>query len=143
MGDVMKKSYLTQQKRILLDFLKSTSNSQYTIEEISLQLSDKNSIGKSTLYRIMNALVEEGKVSRIPCGNSRHFVYQYLDCPDCHRHFHLKCTKCGALYHLGNKESEIMHSVISLSDNFVIDESKSILMGTCGKCIKASKDTEV
>ena len=132
----MKKSYQTQQKRILLDFLKESKDTQYTIEQISEKLSQKHSIGKSTLYRIMNSLVEEGIVTRIPCGSSRHFVYQFLSLGDCHNHFHLKCTECGALIHLGKKESEIMQSVIKLSNDFDVDGSKTILMGRCGKCKK-------
>jgi len=127
----MKKIYQTHQRKLLIDFLMSHSEEQYTIEQIASALQN---IGKSTLYRLMNSLVEEGAVSRTPINNSRHFVYQVYNCDDCHMHLHLKCSDCGKLIHLGNKESEIMQRLIIESNDFDVDGSKTVLVGRCGQC---------
>lgn len=129
----MKKVYQTNQRKLLIDFLKSNASKRYTIEEISSNLSGFK-IGKSTLYRLMNSLVEEGAVSRISEGNSRHFVYQIYDTEDCNYHMHLKCSDCGALIHLGSEESASMKKILSDYNGFQVDGKKTMIIGKCYKC---------
>ena len=69
----MAKHYQTVGRRQLLDFLK-THTTPCTIEEIA----DALPVGKSTLYRLMGQLVEDGTVRRFVKGNSRRFTYQIL-----------------------------------------------------------------
>ena len=61
------KTYNTNQRQIIVDFLKNNSETQYTIEQIA---SKTVSVGKSTVYRLINKMVDEGVVSRRVKGNS-------------------------------------------------------------------------
>ncbi len=131
------KSYQTQQKKLLIDFLKKNSNNPLTIEEIAVGLQGESSPGKSTVYRLVNRLVEEGVVRRFPKGNSRHFVYQLLDCKGCADHMHCRCVTCGKLFHMDHKTSENMQQLL-MSSGFSIDPQKTTLMGICKGCNKGA-----
>ena len=78
--------YQTEQKKRLWDFLRHNKDAAFTIEELAIGIraeQGKQTPGKSTLYRQINKLVEDGKVKRIVKENSRHFVYQLLDGNNC------------------------------------------------------------
>ena len=85
------KTYHTHQRASLLNFLKENSEHAFTIEEIIENLHGDD-IAKSTVYRLMQKLVEESLVHRTVKGNSRSFVYQYISDEKCENHLHIKCT---------------------------------------------------
>ena len=127
------KSYQTQQKRMLLDFLKENSQTPLSIEQIAAGLTGENAPGKSTVYRLINRLVEEGAVRRFAKGNSRHFVYQLLDCRDCADHMHCRCVSCGKLFHMNHQLSKDMERLLA-AGGFSLDTGKTTLLGTCKGC---------
>ena len=58
--DKGKKTYQTEQKKQLLDFLREHKEEHYTIDQIILNLQGEHTPGKSTVYRLIKQLVEEG-----------------------------------------------------------------------------------
>ena len=128
------KTYHTGQRQIMLDFLKINADKQFTIEEIAESISEKNGLGKSTIYRLMTKFVEEGAVRRFIKGNSRQFLYQHLAGDHCDSHLHLKCIKCNKLIHLDEDTSKEMLLHVLKKSRFEIDESKTILFGECLDC---------
>ena len=127
------KGYQTEQKRMLLTFLEKNQAHPLTIEEIVFGLSGEHAPGKSTVYRLMNQLVQEGVVRRIVRGNSRHFVYQLLDCRDCADHMHCRCVSCGKLFHMNHQLSKDMERLLA-AGGFSLDTGKTTLLGTCKGC---------
>ncbi len=125
------KSYQTRQKKQLLDFLQQNSSNPLSIEEIAAGL--KEGTGKSTVYRLVNRLVEEGSVRRFTQGNSRHFVYQLLDCHGCSDHMHCRCVSCGKLFHMDHKASSNLKETLALG-GFSLDTANTTLLGTCQGC---------
>lgn len=132
------KSYQTKQKKLLLDFLKENSGNPLTIEEIAAGLTGEEAPGKSTVYRLVNRLVEEGSVRRFPKGNSRHFVYQLLDCHGCREHMHCRCVSCGKLFHMDRSVSLELKQTLA-SGGFSLDTANTTLLGTCKGCSKEEK----
>ena len=131
--------YLTAQKRILLSFLKKNSERSFTVEEIAEGIKvdmPLNAPGKSTVYRLMTAFVEDGTVRRFVKGKSRRFVYQIVKSENCNFHLHLRCTKCSKLVHLDNRESAALISKIKNLCNFSVNQSETVLMGLCSECEK-------
>lgn len=124
------KTYHTRQKTAVLGFLEAHPQQQYSIQELHEALGDVS--GKSTLYRLIQQLVDEGCVRRFARGASRTFFYQYLGCSDCSGHLHLKCTDCGALVHL---EASVSEQVAALVEDreFELDE-QTMLYGRCRRC---------
>lgn len=127
-------SYNTKQKNMLMDWLTRNSDRSYTIEQLAEGLAEtEDAPGKSTVYRLVNRLVEEGEVKRFVKGNSRHFYYQ-LAGSDCNGHLHLKCTSCGALLHMSHEQSEAITTTVLTSSLFSIDSQRTTLFGICAEC---------
>ena len=138
------KRYQTSQKQTIIDYLSIHPERQFTIEELSNELTGENgrysSIGKSTIYRLMNYMMEEGIVRRMVKGNTKQFIYQYAGEEECSFHLHMKCLECGKVLHMNNKNSELIHNMLQDNNQFQLDLKDTLLMGTCGVCdIKENK----
>ena len=125
------KTYNTNQRQIIVDFLKNNSETQYTIEQIA---SKTVSVGKSTVYRLINKMVDEGVVRRTVKGNSRQFLYQYAATAGCASHLHMKCRECGKILHMDDERSKDLMNLLQESTKFDLDIKETLLMGTCEKC---------
>lgn len=131
--------YHTDQKDRLLDFLGQNTTRQLKMEEIVSALDGK--VGKSTVYRLMRSLVEEGRVRRFELG--RTIYYQYLSGAACDSHLHLKCTVCGRMQHLDCSVSTFLRRQILATDRFELDDRMTLLFGLCADCReRASKTPE-
>lgn len=125
--------YNTKQRRALLEFLKENSEKALTVEEIAS--GTRGEVSKSTAYRLMTKFVEDGLVHRSVKGNSRNFLYRYINDGSCEGHIHMKCVGCGKVYHLGGEAARMIQDDINKSAKFVID-SKTVLLGKCEDCKK-------
>ena len=145
------RSYNTNQKKLIVDFLKNNAEKQYTIEELAENITSSPTevfegdeaeqssqsapkIGKSTIYRLINKMVEEGSVRRTVKGNSRQFLYQYADIEECKFHLHMKCRECGKLFHMDDEKSKKLMDMLHDGNGFDLDMRETLLMGTCEKC---------
>lgn len=128
------KPYQTEQRRRLLEFFESNRDKQYSIDEISLALSENSVISKSAVYRNVDKMVKEGLIQRLAGAGSRKFLYQYTAGAACAGYFHMQCVKCGCISHLDEATAEIMKAAISQSHEFILDGRKTILYGVCRKC---------
>ncbi len=130
--------YQTEQKRVLLAYMKAYSEESFTIEELCERLKQETALtaapGKSTVYRIMPKLVEEGLVKRFVKGNGRKFLYQMVCGEHCDRHLHMKCSVCGKLYHMEDAESEALFWQVMRKHHFQLDEGRTVLFGQCEGC---------
>jgi Fur family ferric uptake transcriptional regulator len=129
--------YKTEQKQQLLEYLRRNRESAFTVEELADGICAENhnhAPGKSTLYRQINKMVEEGKVKRIVKGNSRHFVYQITEEEGCHAHLHMKCVECGKLLHLDDDLSRELMDRVRRSSSFSVDGESTVLFGECALC---------
>lgn len=132
--EIGKKVYQTEQKKQVLQFLKANNKKQYTIDEIVAGIQGENKPGKSTIYRIIKQLVEDGQVKRSNKNNTRQFVYQLLDGEACHHHFHMQCDNCGKLFHLKEEETKMVQGFLQQQEEFQLDVSRCVLYGTCTAC---------
>ena len=125
--------YNTEKRTELLDFLKQGKGQAFSIEEIC-QAILKDGRGKSTVYRLISKLVDEGEVRRIADGKTRHVTYQYIHSGHCAEHLHLKCKECGRLIHLDGELSFTLERRILKTEGFILDGG-ALLYGRCEKCI--------
>ena len=132
-------SYHTEQKKLLLAYLTKHKDNSRTIEEITQGLrlfaSDSTSVpGKSTVYRLINKLLEEGKVKKFSKEGTRQAAYQLVEGAHCSSHLHLKCTECGRIFHMEDKLSDELISKISDDQSFVVNRTETVLYGKCRIC---------
>ncbi len=131
---IMKAEYKTKQKNSLIGFLKANHSRQFSINEIC-EAVKSNGIGKSTVYRNISHLCEEGAVRRFRGEGGKSVLYQYVGKDSgCDSHFHLKCTACGRLIHLDCKDVMRLKAHINAHHNFSIDIAHTVFYGLCGGC---------
>ena len=135
--------YATEQKKLLIDFLREHHESSFSVDEIVLEMKKINGVkvpATSTVYRLMTKLVEEGRVKRFVKGHSRQFLYQIVDRDHCRSHLHLRCMDCGKLIHLNEKLSDELLDVIRSTSDFSVNEEETVLVGACSDCSRAKKE---
>lgn len=133
----MKGTYQTQQRKILLGFLSSAHDRQFTIEEIIEELKAQgHNVAQSSVYRLMKKLVDEGLVRRHSKEDSRQYVYQIMKSEECHSHLHLQCTECGRLVHLSHEATKEAKQWMQGATGFELDHEKTYLYGRCTDCKK-------
>lgn len=125
--------YKTEQKKILLDYLSTHAERAFSLEELVPPLVARG-VGKSTVYRLVARLVDEGAVRRYLREGRRGYTYQYFAKQDCHAHLHLRCTDCGRVLHLCEGVSQELRSLLSTDCGFALDGEKTMLYGRCAAC---------
>lgn len=93
-------------------------------------------VGQATVYRALKTLEREGMVKKyfIPEGTGA--CYQYSgDSPECGKHCHLVCERCGAVVHMGSDRLATFVAEARGQSGFAIDERRLAFYGLCEKCI--------
>lgn len=122
--------YKTEQKQQLINFLSKNCDRSFTVDEIAASIN----VGKSTIYRLIPALVSSGTVKRFTKSVGRCSYYQFVKCAHCSSHLHMKCVSCGKILHMDNTESDtLLHDIFQNSD-FSVDKNQTILFGKCSDC---------
>ena len=133
-------SYRTRQRAAILQYLKTHPHAHLTAEELCDALHAHGvSVGKSTVYRALDMLVDAGVVRRFTASPGEGTCYQYAggDGMQCHAHFHLKCVVCGTLYHIECDHLDELTAHLGIQHSFTVDYAKTVLYGTCDPCRRA------
>ncbi len=142
----VKVQYKTRQREELLDYLKSISGSQVTAGEVYEHfISRGSSIGKTTVYRALERLVEEGLVNKYIIDETSAARFEYIEREErCHRPvcFHCKCEECGRLIHLECGEMVHMQAHLLDEHGFTIDPLRTVFYGICADCRRAREKAE-
>lgn len=130
--------YITKQSTQILDFLKLNSDRHLTADDVFYSLRQSgNQIGRTTVYRHLERLYEDGIIKKYTLGDGSSACYQYFgNAKQCHTHYHLKCLKCGILLHTEcDFLNELSDHILNQHD-FTVDGEKTVLYGLCGECRK-------
>ena len=133
------KGYQTEQKKLLLAYLSSHADRSFTLDELAAVMTACG-VGKSTVYRLVARLSDEGAVRRYAREEGRGYTYQYLERQECHSHLHLRCSICGRVIHLSEEISRIFAKTLLESNQFQLDDSRTLLFGRCDACHSAGKE---
>ena len=124
----MKKTRLTIQKLKILEHLKSVKNHPTAEMVYNTVKKELPTITLATVYRNLNLLSGQGKISRLEINNE----YRYDICIDCHQH--CVCNECGSI--LDSFQKEISRYALKKlkTDKFNPDSVSIIFKGVCKKC---------
>mgnify|MGYP005757353911 FL=1 len=128
--------YNTKQKDAIFACLKENASVHLTAEEVYAHLKmDGKSVGKSTVYRQLEALVADGTVKKYVSPDGKGACYQFAS-DACREHYHLKCSGCGALIHTGCSAIKAFADHFYQEHHFKLDMTKTVLYGLCEDCLQ-------
>ena len=122
--------------------MKNEPGTHFTADDIIRRLSSSgNNVGKATVYRHLDKLINSGKVRKYIIDEGVSACYEYIgDSHDCHAHYHLKCSQCGELLHVKCEYLDEVKSHILEHHGFIISTEKTVLYGICEKCREANNE---
>lgn len=132
----MKNTYKTRAREYIIAYLKDNSDKRFTAREIFNYIKEScDEVNRTTIYRNLDRLCEQGELLRFKEPNQDAWYYQYSkEHKHCDKHIHAQCSECGKIFHLENpfvdEFEEKLHSVYGLD----INASKTIIIGKCDKC---------
>ena len=131
-------TYKTKQRDLILEELKKHGSRHLTVEDVMFLLHNSGrDVGKSTVYRYLEKLAQEGIVKKYTVDGERSVCYQYLHShKTCSNHYHLKCEKCGKLIHMECETVDRLSEHIFEHHNFHLNAAKCVFYGLCENCIK-------
>ena len=134
------RSYNTRQRESVLASVKQSAGDHITAREVTELLNRNGSrVGLTTVYRCLDKLVGEGVLVKFAAADGESACFRLAECgsENC---FHMKCERCGRLFHV---ECEHLHDVaahIFDEHDFTVDPYKTVFYGLCGDCKSSSTD---
>lgn len=126
--------YKTKQRTFILALLKEHRGRHFTAEEIVVLLEQRgNAVGKATVYRCLERLIEQGNVKKYLYGEGKSACYEYQP-EQHHAHYHLKCELCGALTHMECEFLDKLPEHVYAHHGFTLDAAAIVLVGHCARC---------
>lgn len=126
----------TKQKQIISKCLENNKERHLTAEEILLLLIESDTpVGRATVYRYLNALVEEGVLRRYVIKGEVSACYQYVeDNKACKEHYHMLCDTCGSVIHFHSDALENAFRLIEADNGLDVDHLRTVFYGECNAC---------
>lgn len=132
---VILSKYVTKQRKVLLDYLEKHADEPLPVQEIA-EVLERDAISKSSVYRNLAELENEGAVRRKYSGTGREILYQYVGAEACKGSLHLSCKQCGRTFHMTASGAEQLLRDVANTEGFVVDKGDTVLYGVCEACRK-------
>lgn len=121
---------VTRQRLIVADVL-AAAGRQLTAGELYERVrSAEPSLGRATVFRTVDRLVEAGVARRLELEGH---VYAYVACQPEHHH-HLSCTNCGRVEEIPESWVQPIAARASRRLDFEIDDGRLDFYGRCAAC---------
>jgi len=109
----------------------ASSGADFTTDDLWQELRQMDShIGRATVFRSVEKLVDKGILDRVDFGDGTH---RYRVCGGTHHH-HLTCTHCHRVVEVDLCLSPEQVAAISDRTHFAIDGHAISLFGRCEQC---------
>ena len=139
--DLKNKGYkLTTQRRAIVDTIVESEGKHLTAEEIYDEVKKScPEIGLATVYRTILLLEDIGILSRLHLndGCSR---YELVHSDETHRHHHLVCNECKAVFEVQDDLLDELEESIENTYGFKILDHSVKFFGICSQCCKKHKN---
>ncbi len=132
----MQTEYKTKTRNAIIEYMKRHAEERFTARDIVEALNrDGVDIDRSTIYRNLERLGNEGKLVRYKESDVNAACYQYTEGHEaCNRHMHAQCEVCGKIFHLDSDIFEKMGQEIKDEYGITIDYGKTVIMCRCKNC---------
>lgn len=128
-----KKNYSTEQRRLILNYLEQHADAALTAGLVYESLCACGSrLGRTTVYRALERLAEDGILIKTPASEGRTALYRYVGREPSSAH--LVCLECGKTMPLECDELSKLVRHIGEEHSFEVDTRHSVLYGECEEC---------
>jgi Fe2+/Zn2+ uptake regulation proteins len=129
-------SYNTKQREAVLEYIVSLGNTHITAAQVVGYFENEEApVGRTTVYRNLEKLVQEGKLHKYNVDGIIGACYQYVNVSDGQQqHLLLKCEECGELIHLNCEVLDEIHLHIYQDHTFKVNPTKTVFYGKCEDC---------
>ncbi len=137
--------YKTRQSTLLLQYLKTVPGVHITAGDVCEYFRKQGApISQSTVYRHLEALVDEGVLQKYVIDANSPACFEYVGTASHEENetltcFHCKCERCGELIHLHCEELEEIRGHLLEEHHFRIDPMRTVFYGLCESCQKAGR----
>ena len=133
-------NYSTKQGEAVLAYLASVKGTFVTVAQIEDFLKNERvAISRPTIYRRLEKLIQEGRVSKYLFGDGSVACFRYNNPSPCVRDTcHLKCETCRAVFDLACDEVDHISRHITEEHAFQVNGSKIVFYGKCETCRRQS-----
>lgn len=122
--------YLTQSRKRVLELFSSSPSSSFSLSDIMAKL---DGTAKSSIYRIVDSLEDDGYIRKVGVTEKRSILYQLSDRELCPHHMHIRCTECGKTVHISEEASREIAGIIEENEGFS-DCFSTVFKGICPEC---------
>ena len=130
--------YKTKQRELLLDYFATVPGVHVTAADVCGYFQSRGAeIGKSTVYRHLESLVDEGIIKKYIIDGNSPACFEYVEPGNpgggeiC---FHCKCEKCGKPFHLYCNTLNALQAHLAAEHRFELDPVRTVLYGLCENC---------
>ena len=86
------------------------------------------SVSRGTVYRVLGAMAEQGKILRLQADGADHYDHQI------HRHHHVQCTCCGRVDDVETRDLGDVTAAVTDSGGYMITGASLLFRGVCKNC---------
>lgn len=134
------KKYKTKQKESILQCIQQQGENYVTIQQIDAFLKARGEkVGLTTIYRNLDKLVEEKRITKVNIDGIKGCCYRYLKEEE-NILFNLKCEKCGQLVDVQCPELAHLYEHVSKDHHINIDPGRTMFYGTCEECVEKEEN---
>lgn len=132
----MKKEYDTQSRKKIKQYIERQKNCIFSVDDVYQYLMSNDClIGKTTVYRNMNRLVNDGVLLRLRYADEKKSMYQYIENQKKNeRYIYLRCMECGKMIRLKIDYSIELEELIMNKYGFKVNGTENIISGLCKDC---------
>ncbi len=128
------KQYKTQQREALLSFFMNNPERKLSPDDILCELPAELKISRSAVYRNLDRMASDGLLERSAAAEGRKTLYQYAGRErDCGR-VHLRCERCGSVFHMEREADEQKLDVLLKQNGLQLDGRATVILGVCRGC---------
>ena len=132
----MKTEYRTKARTALLEFLQENPDRGFSAIDLLTYLQlNIDGVNKTTVYRNLDRLCEQGVIYKYRETEHEGWFYQYSpEHTNCSTHMHGKCSECGKLFHIEADFVKGFADNVKKIYGLKIDFGKTLLIGVCQNC---------
>jgi len=122
---------LTPQRSLIWDVLVEQGDAHVSAADLADAVHERApELHRSTVYRTLDVLVEDGLVLRTDLGSDRSYYELAAD----HHHHHVVCTSCGEIAHVHDDAIAAAVACVQAASGYRLARQELTFAGLCPAC---------